>query len=450
VRSKQIKPTLMLALWLLLCAAGFAQDSLTIPPAEYAERRVALSALMADNSVAVFHAAEAKTRSNDINYEYRQSSNMLYLTGIVEPGTALILAKPAHASGRTTAILFMPETNPRRGRYQGSGPSARHAATLSGIDSVQSYGTFSESLARVLRGKKILYYDFPVDFIYEPVSGQRFFVSRQAKKKLKPAFSGLRVKSPGKMLTALRQIKSTRELAIMQKAIDITTAAHLRAMQHIRPGVHEYEVEAHVEYVFKSEGAEYPAFPSIVGSGPNSVILHHWKNRRKVEAGDVVVIDIGAEVAGYSADVTRTIPVSGRFSPAQREIYEIVLRAQQQAMAVIKPGLPFRQVHAAAKKVIAGSGFGKYFTHGTSHYLGLDTHDVGDRKALQPGMVITVEPGIYIPEGAEVDEKYWHIGIRIEDDVLVTDDGFKILSNGAPRTIAEIEKLMQAGAASAN
>ncbi|MFQ5770634.1 MAG: M24B family metallopeptidase, partial [bacterium] len=215
------------------------------------------------------------------------------------------------------------------------------------------------------------------------------------------------------------------------------------AMRSVKPGLYEYQLEAISEYVFKRGGSEYPAFPSIVGSGPNSIVLHYSENRRKMENGDLVVIDIGAEYHGYAADVTRTIPVNGKFTGEQKRIYEIILRAQKQAITAIKPGVPFRDIHKVAKKTIEEAGYGKYFSHGTSHYLGLDAHDVGDYGALQPGMVITVEPGIYIPEGSDLDKAYWNIGIRIEDDVLVTEDGYKILSDKAPKEIDDIEKLMK-------
>lgn len=229
----------------------------------------------------------------------------------------------------------------------------------------------------------------------------------------------------------------------MQRAIDITGMAQVAAMQSARPGMHEYELEATIEYMFKKHGAGYPAFPSIVGSGPNATVLHYWKNNRRMRSGELVVMDIGAEVQGYSADITRTIPVNGKFSDKQREIYRIVLEAQKAALAQVKPGATLKQVHAAAKNVIRSHGFGAFFTHGTSHYLGLDTHDVGKHGPLQPGMVITVEPGIYIPEGSDVDESYWNIGVRIEDDVLVTATGHRVLSAKVPRTIPEIEAAMK-------
>jgi Xaa-Pro aminopeptidase len=254
-------------------------------------------------------------------------------------------------------------------------------------------------------------------------------------------------------LTQLRMVKTDEELDLMQRAIDITAAAHREAMKSIEPGMHEFEVEALIEYVFKRNGAEYTGFPSIVASGENSTILHYESNRRRMQDGDVVVMDIGAEYHGYSADITRTVPVDGTFSPEQKAIYELVLEAQRVAIDASRPGRSFNDPDAAAREVI-GTGLvelglissadesRRFFVHGTSHYLGLYVHDVGDYGPLQPGTVITVEPGIYIPPSEDVDPKWWNIGIRIEDDVLITDESPVVLSERAPRTVGEIESLM--------
>jgi Xaa-Pro aminopeptidase len=246
------------------------------------------------------------------------------------------------------------------------------------------------------------------------------------------------------MLETLRLIKSPLEMQYLQKAIDITCRALRAAMVRIEPDLFEYQVQATIEFVFKDMGAGYPAFPCIIGSGPNSTILHYAANERQIADGELLLMDIGAEYRGYSADVTRTVPVNGVFSSAQGELYDIVLRAQKAAIAAVKPGVTRNDVHAVAKGIIEEAGYGPYFMHGTSHFLGLDTHDVGERsETLQPGMVLTVEPGIYIRENAEVNRKYWNIGIRIEDDVLVTEDGAIELSQSAPREITEIEALMR-------
>jgi Xaa-Pro aminopeptidase len=258
------------------------------------------------------------------------------------------------------------------------------------------------------------------------------------------------------VLDELRTRKTAHELAVMQKAIDMTVEAHREVMRSVEPGWHEYEIEALVEYTFKRSGAEYPAFPSIVGSGENSVILHYETNRRRTEPGDLVVIDVGAEYHGYAADVTRTVPVSGAFTDEQRAIYDVVHRAQEAGIRATVAGAPYLAPHRAAEAVMAAgmaelglirdetdlNGLRRFFMHATSHYLGLDVHDVGAGGTLRPGTVITVEPGLYIPAADDIDPRWWNIGVRIEDDILVTEDGPVNLSAGAPRSSDEVEALM--------
>jgi len=445
VKSSSVARVLIFS-FLAVCQVTFvlAQD-LAMPPEEFAQRRAAVLEQMPDSSVAIFHAALLKTRSNDVEYEYRQKNSLFYLTGITDQNVALVLVKGGVDidSVKSSEVLFVPRRNSRMASFLGKTISTERAKNELGFEVVKGYGNFGKLLGKFLTGRKELLYSFPVESLYDAVSNQRYFIAQKAKKSFKAKFNGLTIKSPNKILSGLRQIKSPAELRLLQKAIDITGEAHLAAMRAAKPEMYEYQLEAIIEYVFKFSGAEYPAFPSIVGSGPNSTILHHWKNRRQLAKGDLVVVDIGAEVQGYSADVTRTIPANGKFSKEQREIYEIVLRAQKEAIAAVKPGVPFRDVHKVAKKIIKEAGYAKYFNHSTSHYLGLDTHDVGDRGPLQPGMVITVEPGIYISEGTEIDKAYWNIGVRIEDDVLVTEDGYQLLSHKAPREIADIEKIMK-------
>jgi Xaa-Pro aminopeptidase len=258
------------------------------------------------------------------------------------------------------------------------------------------------------------------------------------------------------ILSDLRMIKTDEEMTLLRRAIDITAEAHRAVMQQVEPGWAEYEIEALVEYTFKKEGAEHPGFPSIVGSGENAVILHYESNRRTTRPGDVVVIDIGAEYHGYTADVTRTVPVDGVYSPEQRAIYELVYRAQEAGIEATRAGSDFGAPHQAAAQVLAtglaelglipsptdAQGLRRFFMHGTSHYLGLDVHDVGSRGPLQPGTVITVEPGLYVPAADDIDPKWWNIGVRIEDDVLVTDGDPVMLSADVPRQIDEVEALM--------
>ena len=256
------------------------------------------------------------------------------------------------------------------------------------------------------------------------------------------------------ILAELRMIKQDEELRLLRRAIDITMEAHREAARTMTPGMHEYEVQAVIEYVFMKEGAEGPGFATIVGSGENSVILHYSANRRQMESGDVVVVDIGAEYRGYTADITRTYPVNGTFSDEQRAIYQLVLDAQEAAIEAARAGNAFSAPGHAATLVI-GAGLQelglieraedvrRFFMHGTSHYLGLFVHDVGDFGALQPGQVITVEPGIYISPADDVDPRWWNIGVRIEDDVLITDNDPVVLSNDLPKAVDEVEQMMR-------
>ncbi|MCH8930959.1 MAG: Xaa-Pro dipeptidase [Proteobacteria bacterium] len=250
----------------------------------------------------------------------------------------------------------------------------------------------------------------------------------------------------------MRFIKSEEELALLQRAIDITGQSQVAAMKRAAAGIYEYQLQADIEHVYKDNGARRPGFPSIVASGPNSLILHYQRNDRQIRDGELILIDIGAEYQMYTADITRTIPASGHFSDAQEEIYNHVLQAQELAMAAVKPGISLRELHAVAKTYLDSVGYGQYFIHGLSHWLGMDVHDVGDYRVgeewrhLEASMVMTVEPGIYISPGTRgVARKWWGIGVRIEDDVLITKNGCEVLSRDVPREIADIEALMSGG-----
>jgi Xaa-Pro aminopeptidase len=254
---------------------------------------------------------------------------------------------------------------------------------------------------------------------------------------------GLAVQDLLPVLGGLRQVKDADEIRRLTRAVEITALGHVAAMKAARPGVYEYEIEAAAEYTFRKLGAERLGYPSIVGSGVNSTVLHYDENRRRTEAGDLVVMDMGAEFGYYTADVTRTIPVSGKFTPRQRAIYELVLGAQQAAMDAIRPGVTLRDLDQVARQYLAAhsgdlcgaGGCARYFIHGLSHWIGMDVHDVAGRGPLAPGMAFTIEPGIYLPEEG--------LGVRIEDDFLMTDTGYLHLSKGAPRAVDEIERLLR-------
>ena len=381
---------------LCLCASLFATLAFAIekePLQEYRARRERLAQRIKGN-VLVLRAAPDQEL-----VKYQQEPNFHYLTGFDEPNAILLLDA---ASDPPQEFLFLPERKPAEERWTGVklGPGPE-AAKVTGFSKVLPTAEFDATLKKASERARAVY--------------------------------GL--KEVQDDLAYLRQVKSPTEIALLEKAIQITLKAQQAAARSIAPGTMEYEVEAALEFEFRRNGAERPGFPSIVGSGPLSTVLHYDKNERRMQAGEVVVVDIGAEYGGYSADVTRTYPVSGKFSPRQREIYQIVLDAQKAAIAKIKPGVRISDLHQAAMGYIRSKGYEKYFVHGTSHHIGREVHDVGDTsRPLEPNMVITVEPGIYIPE-----EQF---GIRIEDDVLLTPDGSRVLS-AFPKEITEVEALVK-------
>lgn len=363
------------------------------PAQEYRARRERLAGAIKGNILVLKAAPEQEL------VEYQQERNFYYLTGFDEPDAILMLNA---ATTPPDEILFIPERKPTEERWTGAklGPGPE-AEKLTGFKRVLPLSDFDSSLSKAAESNR-------------PV---------------------LALKDVADKIAAMRQVKSATEISLLEKAIQITVKAQQAAAQTIAPRVMEYEVEAAVEFEFRRNGAERPGYPSIVGSGPFSTILHYDKNSRRMETGDVVVVDVGAEYSGYSADVTRTYPVSGKFTARQREIYQIVLDAQKAAIAEVRPGATFAGIHRAAMEHIRSKGFEKNFIHGTSHHIGLEVHDVGSTtRPLEPNMVITVEPGIYIPEE--------QLGVRIEDDVLVTSDGYRVLST-FPKEISEIEAQMQ-------
>ncbi len=365
--------------------------------------------------------------------DFRQNNDFLYLTGLETPDSWLLLAAPD--DGPVIERLFIPERNEMMERWTGRKPSFEDAAAISGIAEVAATDDVGGGLRRLAfrRGGSTT--------VYAPLNER----TRDEELIQRLLFDWpLEVRDVEPVIAQLRLVKDEFEMATLQRAIDITTAAHRAAMRHARPGMYEYELEAVIEYTFRAGGAERVGFPSIVGSGPNSVVLHYDKSRRMMEDGDLVVIDIGAEYSYYTADVTRTIPVSGQFDDRQRAIYEVVLGAQQAGMDAVKPGATIEDVNAASRAWMrenSGDLCGdqtcdSYYVHGVGHWLGMDVHDVGAYSApFEPGMVLTVEPGIYLAEEA--------LGVRIEDDVLVTETGYRLLSDGAPRDPDEIEALMQ-------
>jgi Xaa-Pro aminopeptidase len=382
-------------------AAAAARADVAVTPAAgpdtYRARRARLEALFAPGEIALIRGAPPVDVEWD--FPFRQASDFYYLTGVGEPGAALLLWRDG--DGTAHDALLLPERDRARERWQGRGLDADSpAARRLGFERIAPIGRSLDEAARRLAGRA--------------PAGE----------------DGVRAR-----IAAMRLVKDETEIALLRRAMRITGDALVEAMRSAEPGMSEREIQALVEYIFRREGAERPGYPSIVGSGPNSCVLHYSANGRVMEEGDLVVCDVGAEYRRYTADVTRTFPVSGRFTPEQRKVYDAVLRAQEAAIAAVRPGATILDVHSAAWRSLDADGLAKYFFHGTSHWLGLDVHDAGRYDAkLEPGMVLTVEPGAYIAEKA--------LGVRIEDDVLVTPTGCEVLTSWIPRTADEIERLM--------
>ena len=436
---------------------SFLQQEIVKPSIGFhSANRDSLRKILPKNSVAVFFSAPIRNKSNDIDYEYHQNPDFYYLSGFNEPNAALLVFKNTAILGDDSIkeVLFVQKKDPDFELWNGERLGVEEAKQKLGIEKVLPV----DSLLPVMKSLpwfERVFYSEPTGMtkadsaktdklfgIYHIVSS-----NLQVRERNSEAYLEL-------MMAKLRQIKTAEEIEILRKAINITSMAQIELMKSLKPEMYEYETEAIVEYIFHRAGAQFPGFPSIHGGGANSCVLHYVKNRSKLEKGDLLVSDIGAELHGYSADVTRTLPVSGKFSNEQRLIYELVLKAQKAGIEAAQPGNSFYAPHTAAKKIIAEGlkelgiikdleQVSRYFMHGTSHYLGLDVHDVGLYQELEEGNVITVEPGIYIKEGSNCDPKWWNIGVRIEDDILIRAEGPENLSEMTPREVDEIEKLMK-------
>jgi Xaa-Pro aminopeptidase len=414
------------------------------PNSAYAERRARLAA-QADCPIVLWGLTGREESAQ--TYIFAQEENFYYLTGHNEEGAGLIIL--SSKSGDTAApaqreILYLPPKNSQKEKWNG----VRMSPADPGIEARTGFATvkpFAEMRAEVESLAKTCP-SFSTILPYEKELGG-YPHEKEVVDWLQQAAPQSKLKDIRPQIGAMRQIKSPGEIAFLQRAIDLSLDAHLEAMRMMRPGLYEYQVGAKMVEVHAMGGAEAEGYAPIVGAGPNSTALHYDKLSRKIENGDIVVLDVGAQYSGYSADITRTLPANGKFTPRQLEIYNIVLGAQNAALAAIKPGMDLCQKGSKSLHKISydyinshgkdlhGNALGQYYIHGLGHNIGLNVHDPGDYcKPLQPGMVITMEPGIYIPE-----EK---LGVRIEDDVLVTETGYKLLSERLPRDPAEIEKIM--------
>lgn len=435
---------------------------MTISKKEFAERRRQFMDMMEPNSIAILPAAPMRTRSRDTEFPYRQDSDFFYLSGFAEPEAVLVLV-PGRKHGEF--VMFCRERDRDMEIWNGYRAGPEGAVKQYGADDAFPIGDIDEILPGLLEGTERVYYAMGKDKEFD----------RQVMEWVNTIRAKVRsgAHPPGEfialdhLLHDMRLYKSKAEIRLMQKAADMTAEAHVRAMETCRPGMMEFQLEAEFLHEFGRQGSRFPAYSSIVGGGANGCILHYIDNTDELKSGDLVLIDAGAEYQHYAADITRTFPVNGKFSPQQRALYQVVLKAQLAAIKQVKPGNHWNQPHEAAVKeltkglielgllqgklaeLIESEAYKPFYMHRTGHWLGMDVHDVGDYKVgdawrvFEPGMVLTVEPGLYVaPDDNNVDSQWRGIGIRIEDDVLVTEKGRKVLTRNVPKDPDEIEALM--------
>lgn len=435
-------------------AEGYDEDML--PAAFHSGRREALREMMPDNSVAIFFSNPIRNRSNDVDYEYHQDPNFYYLTGIQEPNSILIVfSESQKINGENVKeVVFVQERDESKEIWNGARLGVEGIEKL-GFEKVLSNKEF-KNIELHLDRYDFITYSLPTESLKDnPFDKEDMYNLRQQFEAhlFKAEDATIKRGDYAVYMARLREVKTEEELVLMKRAINITCQAQTELLKALEPGMKEYQSEAVVEFIFKLNGAEYPGFPSIQGSGANSCVLHYQTNRKSMIGTNLLVSDVGAEYHGYTADVTRTMPVDGKFSKEEAEIYNLVLEAQNAGIEAAKVGNNFWEPNIAATTVLSQglmklgiiktpAELKRYFMHGTSHYLGLDVHDQGTYGKLQENSVITVEPGLYIPENSPCDPKYWNIGVRIEDDILITKDGPENLSGCIPRTIPEIEQLM--------
>lgn len=451
----------------------------------FAQRRQQVFEAMADNALLLISSGEEQVRNHDVEYPFRVQSDFHYLTGFEEPDAVLVLIK-ASLEKQTSqeSILFLRPKDVEQEIWQGRRLGVVDAPSRLNLDKAFSIDDFAEEMSNLVEGAQTLYFSFTqlADWS-ELLSG---WISAQKSKARKGIEAPSRLLDADVILHEMRVKKSEDEIDTMRKAAQISVQGHLAAMswaanhfaqKSTRLGsestafYYEYQMQAALEHKFKEQGGIRVAFNSIVAGGENACILHYTENDAPLQKGELVLVDAGAEFQGYAGDITHTFPLNGCFSPAQKALYQVVLQAQQAAIAVIAPGVRYDEIHKAStrelvkglvdlgiltgdvEELLKDEAYKPFFMHGTGHWLGRDVHDVGRYKLdgnwrlLEPGMVMTVEPGLYISaevgKECQVDEQFWNIGIRIEDDVLVTDSGHEVLTLGLPRTPEEIENFMQ-------
>lgn len=425
---------------------------------------------MDPKSVAIIPAAHEAVRSHDTSYRYRQNSDFFYLTGFEEPDAIAVIA-PAQEKKYT---LFVRPRDPEREIWDGYRAGVEGAKRDFGADEAFPVSEFDEKLPGILDGPSSLYYAFGNS---SPELDQKIIrqLANMREMNRKPLEPPQKIIDPSSILHEMRVFKSEAEIEVMQRAADIAAEAHVAAMKAVRPGMKEYEVEALIESIFRRHGAAGPSYNSIVGAGANATVLHYINNTATLRDGDLLLIDAGAEYQGYASDITRTFPINGRFTKPQRDIYDLVLETQVSCIDMVRPGVRLEDLKTHSiemltegmvklgllkgdpVKLIEEKKFMQFYMHNLGHFLGIDVHDAGryyfdgESRPAEPGMVMTIEPGLYIspdtkniPEGfnQDVPANYLGIGVRIEDDVLVTDKGARVLTNKVPKDREEIEALM--------
>lgn len=427
----------------------------------YHKRRDKLAQKMGPNSVAIIPSARLRTRNNDVHYPFRQNSDFQYLTGFPEDDAVAVIA--VHESSYEYSLFCKPK-NPTHELWEGKIIGQEDAIKDFGVDKSFPFEEFNDRLAELCYGSERIFYPFDDSMSLE-VTVNRLIkkLSRGIRLGVNPPIEKRALSS---IVHEMRVVKEAQEIELMQQAVDITVDAHKSIMKAVKTSQHEYEIEATYTHACAMKGARFQAYSPIIASGDNACVLHYKENNDPIPENSLLLTDAGCEYEGYASDLTRTIPVNGVFSEEQKIIYNIVLEAQLAAIAEVEPGNHWRKPHHAAvrsvtqglldigvlsgdiEQLIADEAYAVYFPHQTGHWIGMDVHDVGAYKVknewrvFEPGMVLTVEPGIYFGHGVPCDEKWRGIGIRIEDDVLVTENGARVLSENLPKTVEEIEAYM--------
>ncbi|WP_045855915.1 Xaa-Pro aminopeptidase [Teredinibacter purpureus] len=435
---------------------------MSISKQEFSRRRKALMAMMEPNSIAILPSASEQSRSRDIEYPFRQDNDFYYLTGFDEPDAVLVLL-PEREHGEY--VLFCREKDKEKEIWDGYRAGPEGACIDFGADDAFPIDDIDEILPGLIEGRERVYYAMGKDPDFDRHLME--WVNRIRAKVRAGAIPPGEFLDLDHFLHDMRLYKSAEEIRLMETAADISARAHQKAMETCAPGRYEYELEAEIKYACALEGGRHAAYNSIVGGGANACILHYVENNQKLKNGDLVLIDAGCEYEFYASDITRTFPVNGKFSREQKAIYNLVLKAQEAAIEKVVPGNHWNEPHDASVRVIVEGlielgllkgtpetliekdAYKAFYMHRIGHWLGMDVHDVGDYKVgdewrvLEPGMVMTVEPGIYIATDNNTVESKWRgIGVRIEDDVVITKEGCRVLTDGAPKTVDEIEAVM--------